>query len=148
MDSRETPLEGEGTPGFPDLVSGLKAIPGCLGVETATTGSGKQVIFAWFENRQAALRWYYSEMHQQVMGEFFPERPGGVPLQGVDEDRPIMAIASITFAGKGAFAETSLPISQIAIEIYQPATGGIFLGGRFAPEGVKVPGLLDLVAKR
>ena len=32
---------------FPDLVGALKASPGCLGVETARTGSGKEVIFAW-----------------------------------------------------------------------------------------------------
>jgi hypothetical protein len=36
--------------GFPDLklVEGLQATPGCLGVETARTAGGKQVIFAWF----------------------------------------------------------------------------------------------------
>lgn len=34
--------------GFPDLVSGLKATPGCLGVETARTASGKEVILARF----------------------------------------------------------------------------------------------------
>ena len=33
---------------FPDLVGPLKATPGCLGVETARTASGKMVIFAWF----------------------------------------------------------------------------------------------------
>lgn len=52
---------------FPDLVGGLKATPGCLGVETAQTSSGKNVIFAWFENKKAALNWYYSDMHKQVM---------------------------------------------------------------------------------
>jgi hypothetical protein len=35
---------------FPDLVGPLKATPGCLGVETARTASGKMVIFAWFED--------------------------------------------------------------------------------------------------
>lgn len=38
-----------------DLVAALKATPGCLGVETARTGSGKQVIFAWFENKDAEV---------------------------------------------------------------------------------------------
>ena len=32
--------------GWPDLVTGLKDTPGCLGVETAMTRSGKNVIFA------------------------------------------------------------------------------------------------------
>ena len=32
-------------------------------METAQTVSGKQVIFAWFESKEAVLRWYYSGMH-------------------------------------------------------------------------------------
>ena len=43
--------------GGPDLVGALKAVPGCLGVETARTATGKQVIFAWFENKKALLDW-------------------------------------------------------------------------------------------
>ena len=60
------PVQGEqqdGLEGFPDLVGGLQAIEGVLGVETAQTVSGKQVIFAWFESKEAVLRWYYSGMH-------------------------------------------------------------------------------------
>jgi hypothetical protein len=51
----------QGPPGgFPDLIGLLKATPGVLGVDAAQTMSGKQVIFAWFENKKAALNWYYS----------------------------------------------------------------------------------------
>src|SRR5262245_28351929 len=57
---------GQTRGGFPDLVAALKATPGCLGVETARTSSGKQVIFAWFENKKAVLAWYYSDTHQAV----------------------------------------------------------------------------------
>src|SRR5438445_5233879 len=60
------------TGGFPDLVGGLKATPGCLGVETARTSSGKQVIFAWFEDKKAALAWYHSDTHRAVMQQFAP----------------------------------------------------------------------------
>src|SRR5207248_7490745 len=42
----------------PDLVAALKATPGILGVATAQTGTGKQVIFAWVENKKAVLNWY------------------------------------------------------------------------------------------
>src|SRR3954469_14064975 len=49
----------------PDLVALLKASPGVLGVDAARTASGKQVVFAWFENKQAMLTWYYSEPHQK-----------------------------------------------------------------------------------
>ncbi len=130
--------------GFPDLVGGLKATPGCLGVETADTGSGKSVIFAWFKDKQSCLNWYYSDMHQGVMKRFFPQRAGEKPkpLADVPDDvGPIMAIASITFTDKSQFVETQLPISQIAIELYTPLTGGIYLGGRFAPESLELEGL-------
>src|ERR1700682_6007589 len=53
--------------GFPDVIKGLKATPGCLGVETARTPGGKLLVFAWFENKKAVSRWYYSEVHQEVM---------------------------------------------------------------------------------
>lgn len=125
--------------GFPDLISGLKATPGCIGVETARTGSGKEVIFAWFEDKKAVLNWYHSEAHQRVMKAFFQNDAPGKPLHGVPDDAgPIMVIASVTFSDRPLFKETPLPISQIAIEAYQPITKGIALGGRFAPEGVKV----------
>jgi hypothetical protein len=136
---------GNGKPGaaYPDLVAGLKKTPGCLGVELARTVSGKQVIFAWFENRKAVLNWYRSEMHQQVMNDFFQNYVPRKPLKDVADDGPIMAVASITFGGKPRFKESTLPISQIAIELYKPITGGIFLGSRFAPESLKVPNMID-----
>ena len=82
------------------------------------------------------------------MKQFFPGREYRKPLQEVPEDSgPILAIASITFAEKPRFKETPLPISQISIELYRPVSGGIFLGGRFAPEGLKVPKLRDYTPK-
>lgn len=135
--------------GFPDLVAGLKATPGCLGVETARTTSGKQVIFAWFEDKQAVLRWYNSDMHQGVVKKFFPGRGYRPPLEAVPDDSgPLMAIASITLVDKAHFEATSLPISQIAIELYQPVTGGIFLGGRFAPDSLKLKGMRDVTPRK
>jgi hypothetical protein len=35
-------------------------------------------------------------------------------------------------------------IVAIGIELYGPLPGGVAVGGRFAPEGVKVPGLRDI----
>jgi len=135
--------------GFPDLVAGLKATPGCLGVETARTASGKQVIFAWFENKKAVLRWYYGETHMKAMKMGFPEHTPGEPMKGVpDNDAPIMAIASLTLTDKPAVEGTQLPIKQISIELYQPITGGLFFGGRFAPETLKVPDMKDYTPKK
>ena len=130
--------------GFPDLVAGLKATQGCLGVETARTASRKNVIFAWFEDKKAVLRWYYSDMHQQAQKSLFPGHKPGEPLKDVPDDvGPVMAIASITMGEKPQIEGTSLPISQISIELYKPVTGGIFYGGRFAPESLKVPNMRD-----
>ena len=147
--AQDRPQGGAALQGFPDLVSGLKAIPGVLGVETAQTSSGKQVIFAWFEDKAAVLRWYYSDMHRGVQDGFFPDRLPHVPLENVPDDTgPIMAIASITFADSAHFATTSLPISQIAIELYQPLPGGVFLGSRFAPAAVEVYGMMNYTPKQ
>jgi len=133
---------------FPDLVSGLKATPGRLGVETARTSSGKEVIFAWFEDKAALLRWYYSDMHRQAQDRFFPDRPPHTPLKHIPDDSgPILAIASLTWAPQAELEQTSLPVSQIAIELYQPLPGGVFLGGRFAPDNLPVPAMLDYTPK-
>ena len=135
-------------PGFPDLVGALKSTPGCVGVEVARTGSGKQVIFAWFEDKKAALNWYYSDTHQAAMKQFFPqsEQPSKrTPLKDVPDDGgAVLAIASLTLADKPPNDATTLPISQIAIELYRPLPGGIALGGRFAPAAIKVPGLREV----
>jgi hypothetical protein len=146
QDQQDQKREGRG---FPDLVAGLKATPGCLGVETARTESGKNVIFAWFEDKKAALKWYYSGMHQGAMKGFFPGHKADTPLKNVpDESGPILAIASITMSDKPLYKESTLPISQIAIELYQPVSGGIFLGGRFAPDSLKVPGMRDIAKQQ
>jgi len=133
--------------GFPDLVGGLKATPGCLGVDTARTSSGKQVIFAWFEDKKAALAWYYSETHRAAMKQFFPQSDQSkrTPMADVPDDgTPILAIASLTLADKTQATATTSPFSQIAIELYRPLPGGLALGGRFAPATVKVPGLVNI----
>src|SRR5262245_29140266 len=137
----EPPAGAEGKDaGFPDLVAALKETPGCLGVETAKTESGKQVIFAWFENKKATLKWYYSDTHQALMKRFLPGRKrSGNPLADVPDDSgPIMAVASVTLNEKPT-KENPLPFKQIAIELYQPLGGGLAIGGRFAPDKMKVP---------
>ena len=134
----------------PDLLGPLKATRGCLGVEAARTMSGQSVIFAWFEDKEAVLRWYYSEAHQSAQDLFFPDsnRGGHKPLEGIPADiGPIMVVVSITPANRSNFEATNLPVSQIAIELYKPITGGLYLGGRFAPESLKVKGMHDHTPK-
>jgi hypothetical protein len=134
-------------PAGPDLVGALNAIPGVLGVETARTATGKQVIFAWFENKQAVLNWYNSDVHRALMNGFAggARRPDG-PLAGVKDDSgPVLAIASLTMDAAAAQAgDLKSATRQIAIELYTPLPGGIAAGGRFAPSTVKVAGLVEI----
>ena len=137
----------QGPPGgFPDLIGMLKATPGVLGVDAAQTMSGKQVIFAWFENKKAALNWYYSEGHQKLMKTFASgTNAGRKPMADVPNDgNPILAIASITLSKEPQVSGVQLPVSQIAIELYAPLPGGLAAGGRFAPSTVKVKGLVEV----
>jgi len=147
--AQDRPPRRDAAPGsLPDLVTGLRETKGCLGVETAETDSGKKVIFAWFADKKACLEWYYSDMHRGAMRAFVRGTVTHEPLSKVPDDSgPIMAIASITLDERPRFEELTLPVSQISIELYKPLTGGIFLGGRFAPEALKVPGMEDLGKK-
>jgi hypothetical protein len=136
--------------GFPDLIGMLKATPGVLGVDAAQTISGKQVIFAWFENKKAALNWYYSEGHQKLMKTFASGGGARTPMADIPDDgSPILAIASLTLnkqgrgQGQGQVSGVQLPVSQIAIELYAPLPGGLAAGGRFAPSSMKVKGLIE-----
>ena len=129
----------------PDLIAMLKATPGVLGVEAARTLGGKQVIFAWFENKHAVVNWVQSDAHQALMRSFAPGgSTGRAPLAAVpDGTGPILTIASLTMAETPQVGGVRMPVSQIAIELYAPLPGGLAAGGRFAPAGVKVPGLLE-----
>jgi hypothetical protein len=88
-------------------------------------------------------------MHRAAMQKFFPNVDRRPPLETIPDDSgPLMVIASVTFSDKPQFAETpGLPISQISIEVYKPMTGGIYLGTRFAPDALKVPGSPAYVPK-
>jgi heme-degrading monooxygenase HmoA len=134
--------------GLPDFVNALKTTPGVLGVELAQTMSGKNVIFAWFENKQAVLKWYYSDTHQALMMQFGANRRPSGPLADVPDDgRPVLAIASVTLTGAPPTNAAELKtVPQIAIELYAPLPGGLAVGGRFAPSTVHVPGMVEVPA--
>jgi len=132
----------------PDLVGALKKTPGVLGVEAGQMMSGKQVIFAWFENKDAVLKWYYSDAHQALMAQFGSRRRPQGPMADVPNDgRPILAIASVTLTGPPPTSAADLKgVPQIAIELYAPLPGGLAVGGRFAPSTVQVPGMVEVPA--
>jgi hypothetical protein len=131
---------------LPDLVGALRATPGVLGVDAGQMASRKQVIFAWFENKQAVLNWFYSDAHQAYMRTITPGASSGrTPLADIaDDSGPILAVASLTMSETPQVSGVQMPISQIAIELYAPLPGGLAAGGRFAPSTVKVPGLIEV----
>jgi tetratricopeptide (TPR) repeat protein len=134
--------------GFPNVIEALRAAPGCLGVETAQTTSGRRVIFAWFEDKKALVDWYYSEPHQAAMKRVFPDLTvERAPLADLAEDSgPILAIVSVKFTERSGRTWPARPIASIGIELYGPLPGGIALGGRFAPAALRVPGLREFDA--
>lgn len=127
-----------GRGGFPDLVKGLKETPGCLGVETARSSGGKNVIFAWFKDKKSAIAWYKSDMHVGLMKAMGAGEGRGL-VHVEDDGKPIMVIASITPSEKPMIEGVPIPISQISIEMYAPLPGGASIGGTFAPKEMEIP---------
>jgi len=147
--SASAPPENAGAPGgfnFEILVRGLQSTPGCLGTDVAQFQSGKLAIFAWFENKAAAVRWYNHPAHKGAMRGFFPD--GGlsgaddVPLAHIADDAgPLLVIATLTPNRQGGAGQP--PLAQISIEHYQPMPGGIAIGGRLSPGDMQVPHLRE-----
>lgn len=149
------PPRGASNPMGNELVEGLKATKGCLGVETAMTSSRKSVIFAWFEDKAATKRWYESDLHQTLMmgmqegaasagGAGSEEaKADRVPMAGVPDGVPVMCIATITPSSKPAIPGFPMPISQVSIEMYTPLPGGLALNGKFAPAALQVKDMVE-----
>src|SRR5262249_1550523 len=131
---------------FSDLLEAARAHPGCLGIDTGQTTSGKQVIFAWFENKAALVSWYKSDAHQKAMKVAFPKQTfNREPLPDTpDNSGQILAIVSLKMSENSAPKDAGLPVATIGIELYTPVPGGVAVGGRFAPKSIKVPGLREI----
>lgn len=129
------------------LTAAMKSVPGCLGTELAQTASGKNVIFGWFENKEALLAWHNHPMHQGAMRRFFPtfEADGPALEHIADGEGPLMAIAAITPAKPGDNDVTGgMGVSSIAIEVYKVMPAGIRFKGGFSPMHMKLDGLTDV----
>lgn len=133
---------------FAGLFEALKNSPGCYGIDTAQASSGKQVVFAWFKDREALLDWYYSDAHQQVMALLGDDAITSDPLEGVAEgEGPLMCVAAVTWKKPGEQArpadegdyQPSIPISQISIEVFRPVTSAKAFNGAFSPAEALLP---------
>ena len=61
-----------------------------------------------------------------------------------EDSGPILAIVSVKFADAPAPDTRSRSIAAIGIELYGPLPGGVAVGGRFAPDAIKVRGLREI----
>lgn len=128
------------------LMAGLKQTEGCLGIDAGQWQSGKRTIIAWFEDKAAVQRWYYSNAHKGAMKAFAPDAENDTrPLGHVPNDTgPIMVLATLTMSDKPPAEGINMPVSQISIELFKPLPGGAYIGGRLAPETFKVPHMRNL----
>ena len=132
-------------PGQPEFAKALaeaaKASPGCLGIQTGRTANGTNVIFAWFENKQALVTWYKSDFHQWAMKTAFPNQSfNREPLPDVaDNSGQILALVTLKLADT-PLEGSPIPIETIGIELYTPLPDGVGVGGRFAPQSIRIPG--------
>ena len=133
-------------PGQPDfgkiLVEAAQASPGCLGVKLGRTNDGTNVVFAWFESKQALVTWYKSDFHQAAMKTAMPNQTfNREPVPDIPENTgPILALVTLKLADAPVPGLT-IPIQTIGIELYTPLPDGVAVGARFAPQSVKVPGM-------
>src|SRR5262249_15774721 len=137
----QTPPEG-----FPRVLAALRASPGCLGVDTGQTASGRQVIFAWFDTKQSLVNWYHSDVHQRAMKTVFPGQTfDRQPLPDLpDNSGPILTIVSVSFKDSPKADSITRSIASIGIELYGPLPGGVAVRGRLPPAATKVPRLREI----
>jgi Antibiotic biosynthesis monooxygenase len=139
-------------PGQPDfgkiLVEAAQASPGCLGVKLGRTSDGTNVIFAWFESKQALITWYKSDFHQSAMKTAMPNQTfNREPVPDIPENTgPILALVTLKLAD-APVPGLIIPIQTIGIELYTPLPDGVAVGARFAPSAVKVPGMREFDLK-
>ena len=91
------------------LLQGLRETEGCLGVDAARMMSGKNSIFAWFEDKAAVKRWYDHPVHRRMLAASGVE-PDGEPMEHIEDGVPILVVATISFAGPPAVAESQIPL--------------------------------------
>lgn len=130
------------------LLDSLRSVEGCLGADAGQMASGKNVIIGWFEDAEAARRWYNHPTHRMLMTGMGGQDGESRPLAHVEEGVPLMVIASITFSERPEIRGVPMPISQISIEVYQAVPGGAYINGKLAPESFTVEHMKNLTAPK
>jgi hypothetical protein len=124
------------------LVRALQSIDGCLKADAAQWSNGQVTIAAWFEDKEAAMRWYRSATHQMMLrmaGGGSPE-----PMEHTPDGVPLLVMATMTFTDRPKIEGIPLPIEQISIELFQTAPGGASINGRLSPASFPVEHLREI----
>ena len=139
----KSPPNGKGKQ---SLAAAVRAVPGYVGMKEAKTEDGTEVSLIWFKNKDAVLKWYYSNAHQEVMNKYFGDVDLREPLADIAADAgPLVVMASFT---RAETPQKRLPLfSQFAIEIFQPVKGGLFVGDTLAPKDGRPEGLREFRSK-
>jgi len=144
--SEAQPDAGRGGPDIGKvLIRGLKNTDGCLKVITADTSVGTNTIIAWFENKAAVERWYYSNTHKRMMEMVGSSPEAKTPMEHVaDAEAPVMVMASITPSKGESVIPGRMPVSQISIELYRPLDAGASVNGRLMPKEIELEHFREL----
>ncbi|MGH2625790.1 MAG: hypothetical protein ACRDHY_03970 [Anaerolineales bacterium] len=112
-----------------EIFDALRCIPGCLGVELAHSESGRHSILAWFEDKDALVRRYFSSFHKNLQRTYFPDETPGEPLAHVAyPGGPIITIASFTLAHEMDPASLMLSLKEITVDLFSPLSADTLLG--------------------
>ena len=135
------------------LLEEIASVEGAYAVKSARVHDGTELIFAWFEDRAAVLRWFEHPYHRKLL------RDAGRPEDGVaaqhfgDDVGPILVLASVAYPAERGSIHASMfddPVagrpSRFSVEYYVPLAGGAYMVEPFAPPGVqeRISGLRDV----
>ena len=135
------------------LVAEIESVEGNLGVKTARTHDGVELIMAWFEDKPAVLRWFNHDYHRKLLRDSNRPEDGVAAKYFGDHVGPILVIASVAYAQAPGALDGSMfddPVgrkpTRFAVEYYTPLAGGAFFIEPFAPPAVaeRIHGLRDV----
>lgn len=135
------------------IVDAIHEVDGSMGVHTARTHDGVELILAWFENRDAVLGWFEHPYHRKLLREAGRDEDGIAAQHFSDDSGPILVIASVAYEGSPGSLDGSMfddpdgrRPTRFSVEYYTPLSGGAYMVQPLAPASVaeSVYGLRDV----
>ncbi|MEL6369289.1 MAG: hypothetical protein AAFR03_01105 [Pseudomonadota bacterium] len=135
------------------LVAAIESVDGNLGVHTARSHDGVELIMAWFENKRAVLNWFEHPYHRKMLADAGRPEDGIAAQHFGHHTGPILVIASVAYRGAPGSLEAPMfddpdgrKPTRFAVEYYVPLAGGAYMIEPFAPPeaAAMVHGLRDV----